>query len=95
MNKQLKDVVMFASVSAVTLGLLEATLVKTAGAFYTEMYREVRRHPNRLVAVSPLIAATVVLLHLEGKLPASLDPFHQAGRLVGWVKAGAPDLSDG
>jgi hypothetical protein len=95
MNKELKDIIIFVSVSAVALGLVEATLVKTSGSLYTELYRGVRQHPNRLVATSPLIAAFVVLLHLERKIPISLDPFHQVGRLIGWAKSGEESSPDG
>lgn len=62
----------WAAVSALTLATVEIALTKTGHGTYTGMYRRARTGP---AGVLPLIAAGVVLAHLEGWIPPRWDPF--------------------
>lgn len=77
-----RDALLFLGVSALTLAVVEASLLATIGRPYTDLYRATRQHHQRAVAIAPLLAAAVVIAHLENRLPARLDPFNLAARVL-------------
>lgn len=74
----------WAAVSAVTLTAVELSCA-TRGTLYTGLYRDARAARGGWLLP---VAAGVVFAHLEGWLPARMDPFHQAGRVVAGLTAG-------
>jgi hypothetical protein len=77
-----RDALLFLGVSLVTLAIVETALLKTVGRPYTDLYRATRQHQHWAVRVAPLLAAAVVTAHLENKLPARLDPFTIAAKVL-------------
>lgn len=78
-----RDLAKWVAVSGVTLVACEFLLMRYANTTYTDLYRAARRTPAGLL---PIAAAGLAFAHLEGWIPARLDPFYGSMNIARGVR---------